>query len=243
MVVIALSNEEDQKVADYVDKHGIGIRVAAGSDGNGKYGVRGIPASALLNAKGEVVWFGHPNSLSSSKVKAALKGAKKPGKGGFLSMNLGTEYGGNLKKPAGNAESGALGKALAGVRKLIADEGFGEKADAQALEREITDYVALLQAQADGFLESLEVLTAVSIYSGLADSLKGQPEAAAATSAMKRIDDDDGLQKELKAAELLAKAQAEVARRGKKRAVKKFESVVKKYPGTKAAARAEKFLK
>jgi len=243
LVVVALSDEEDQKVADYVDKHGIGVRVASGSNGSGQYGVRGIPASALLNPKGEVVWFGSPYSLSSSKVKAALKGAKKSGKGGFLSMNLDAEYGGKLKKAAGDAEKGALGKALSGVRKLLADEKFVEKEEAMALETEITDYVSLLQAQADGFLESREVLTAQSIYSALGDSLKGQTEAEAAVAAMKKIDKDESLQKELKAAELLVKAQSEVERRGKKKAAKKFESIVKKYSGTKAAERAEKFLK
>ena len=225
-----------------MDKHGIGIRVAAGSDGGGKYGVRGIPASALVNAQGEVVWFGSPYSLSAGKIKAALKGAKKPGKGGFLSMNLDAEYGGKLKKAARDAEDGALGKALTGVRKLLKDEAFADRDQAQALEGEITSFVALLQTQADGFLELREVLTAHSVYSAIADSLKGHPEAEVAASALKKIDDDDALQDELKAGQLLAKAQAEVARRGKKKAAKKFKSVVKKYPDTKAAERAEKFL-
>jgi len=225
-----------------VDKHGIDIRVASGSNGKGRYGVGGIPASALVNPNGEVVWFGHPSSLSSGKVKAALKGAKKPGKGGFLSMNLDAEYGGKLKKAAGNAESGALGKALSGVRKLLADESFTEREQAESLEGEITAYVSLLQSQADGFLEAREVLTAQSIYSALSDNLKGHAEAEAAATALEKMDSDEGLQDELKAAELLTKARDEVQRRGKKKAARKFESIVKKFPDTKAAERAEKFL-
>jgi outer membrane protein assembly factor BamD (BamD/ComL family) len=39
------------------------------------------------------------------------------------------------------------------------------------------------------------------------------------------------------------KAQAEVERRGKKKAAKKFESIVKKFPNTKAGERASKFLR
>lgn len=241
-MVLALSNETEDKVSSYVDKHGLNIRVASGSNGGGEYGVRGIPASALVNPAGEVVWFGHPSSLSSSKVKAALKGAKKAGKGGFLSMNLEAEYGGKLKKAAGNAEEGALGKALSAVRGLLADEAFEERESAEALEGEITAYVSLLQSQADSFLEKREVLTAQSIYSALSDSLKGHTEADAAKTALEKIESDDKLQDEVKAAELLVKANAEIARRGKKKAAKKFESIVKKFPGTKAAERAEKFL-
>ena len=241
-MVIALSNEDETKVSDYVDKHGLSVRVASGSNGGGEFGVRGIPASALIDTKGEVVWFGHPSSLSSKKVKEALKGAKKPGKGGFLSMNLTTEYGGKLKKAAGHAEQGALGKALAGVRAYLSDETSTDRDMATELEAEITGYVSLLQSQAEGFLESREVLTAQSIYASLSDSLKGQPERAAADEGLEKIESDDKLQDEVKAAELLAKANAEIARRGKKKAAKKFESVVKKYPGTRAAERAEKFL-
>jgi len=241
-VVLALSNETEDKVSSYVDKHGLSIRVASGSNGGGQYGVRGIPASALIDTNGEVVWFGHPSSLSGKKVKAALKGAKKPGKGGFLSMNLTTEFGGKLKKAAGDAEQGALGKALKGVRTLLADEAFPEREQAEALEAEITEFISLLQTQAAGFLESREVLTAQSIYASLADSLKGHPECAAADEGLEKIESDDKLQDEVKAAELLAKANEEIARRGKKKAAKKFESVVKKYPGTRAAERAEKFL-
>ena len=241
-MVLALSSEDEGTVAPYVDKHGLNIRVASGSNASGEYGVRGIPASALINPKGEVVWFGHPSSLSSSKVKAALKGAKKAGKGGFLSLNLQAEYGGKLKKAAESAGDGDLGKALATVRGFLADEAFPEREQAEALEAEIATYVALLQSQADSFLENREVLTALSIYEALSDSLKGQAEADASKAAIEKIESDDGLQDELKAAELLVKANAESARRGKKKAAKKFESIVKKYPNTKAGEKAEKFL-
>ena len=239
---MALSNEDETLVGDYVEKHGIGIRVAAGSDGNGVYGVRGIPAACLIDASGKVAWSGHPNSLSSGKVKAALKGAKKAGKGAFLSMNLDSEYEGKLKKVAKDAGNGALGKALTSLRKLIGDEKFEEKESAQALELQITDFIAMLQAQGDTFLGNMEVMTAQEIYSALADSLKGQAEAEAAKAGLAKIEESEVYQDELKAAELLAKAYAEVERRGTKKAVKKFESVVKKYPNTKAGKRASKFL-
>ena len=242
-MVLALSNEDEGKVRDYVDKFNLGIRVASGSDASAKYGVRGIPASALINPAGEVVWTGHPSSLSSSKVKAALKGAKKSGKGAFLSMNLQTEYSGKLKKAAGSAADGDLGKALKAVRGLLEDESLEEREEAEALEGEITAYVSLLQSQADSFLARREILTAQSIYSALSDSLKGHGEADAARAALKRIESDDRIQDELKAAELLAKAYDEIERRGKKKAAKKFESIVKNYPETKAAEKAQKFLR
>ena len=241
-MVVALSNEEEGLVGDYVDKHGIGIRVAAGSNGNGVYGVRGIPAACLIDASGKVAWTGHPSSLSSGKVKEALKGAKKPGKGAFLSVNLDEEYDGKLKKAAKDAEDGALGKALSALRKLIGDEKFLEKESAQALELKITDHIGMLQEQADAFLESMEVATAQEIYAALAGDLKGQKEADLAKAGLARIKGDEAYQDELEAAELLAKAYDEVERRGSKKAVKKFESVVKKFPNTKAGKRASKFL-
>jgi len=43
------------------------------------FGVRGIPAAALVNAEGNVVWSGHPAELTGKIIEPALKGAlKKP---------------------------------------------------------------------------------------------------------------------------------------------------------------------
>jgi len=219
------------------------VRVASGSNAKSLYGVRGIPAACLIDPSGKVVWSGHPNSLSSGKVKSALKGAKKAGKGAFLCMNLKAEYEGKLKKVAANAADGDLGKALSTVRKHLADEKFQEKEQAEALEYEIVNFISVLQVQADAFLKNRDVLTALQIYSALEDSLKGLDEAAAAKAGLAKIDGDEAYQDELKAAELLLKAQAEVERRGKKKAAKKFESIVKKFPNTKAGERASKFLR
>jgi hypothetical protein len=43
------------------------------------FGVRGIPAAALVDAEGKVVWSGHPGELNGKLIEPALKGAlKKP---------------------------------------------------------------------------------------------------------------------------------------------------------------------
>ncbi|TAJ11852.1 MAG: TlpA family protein disulfide reductase [Planctomycetota bacterium] len=43
------------------------------------FGVRGIPAAALVDADGKVVWSGHPAELNGKIIEPALKGAlKKP---------------------------------------------------------------------------------------------------------------------------------------------------------------------
>ena len=78
------------------------------------------------------------------------------------------------------------------------------KEQAEALETEITAYVGMLKSQADSFLENREVLTALSIYEALSDSLKGHAEADASKTAIEKIESDDQLQDELKAAELAA---------------------------------------
>ncbi len=242
LVVIALSDEKPELISDYIDKHGLTVSIAAEAR-TSKYHVKGIPAACLVDPEGKVVWFGNPYGLSKGKVKQAIKGAKKPGKGGFLSMNLQGKYGGSLKKSAASAEKGELGKALASVRKLIADESFAQGALATELETEITAFVSLLESQATSFLANREVMTAVKVYEALADALKGQDEVSGPMDALAAIKQDAGLQTELKAAELLAKANDSVERLGKKKSAKKFESVVKKYPETKAGERAKKFLK
>ena len=243
LIVIALSSETESKVSDYIDNMGLDLRIASGANASSKYGVKGIPAACLIDPEGKVAWIGHPSGLSKGKVKEALKGAKKSGKGGFLSMNLTGEYGGKLKKAAASAENGDLGKALSAVRKFIADENFEDRAKATDLETEITVFASMLQSQADSFLKSRDIMTAQMVYEALAGCLKGHDEADAAKTALDNIKKDDGLQDELKAAEMLAKANDSVERIGKKKSAKKFQAVVKKYPNTKAGERAQKFLK
>jgi hypothetical protein len=144
-VVVAVSDEADATVSDYLDSMGISLPVAAGSQASGRYGVRGTPHSVLIDPQGKVAWSGSPYSLPKGVVQDALKGARK-GSRSFLAIPVDELPTGRLAAPAKSMVAGSPGKALAPLAAVAADEKATseEKAAAAALVLAIEEHVALL---------------------------------------------------------------------------------------------------
>jgi len=245
LVVMALSNEDDAKVEPYIDQHGLqSLVVVAGSKSSSDYGVRGIPHSVLIDPEGKVAWRGHPGSLSSGKVKKLLKGAKKRPKDAFMSVRTELDSA-SLSSAVKAAEAGKLSKALSNARTLAANPAAtdDEKKDADALIGEIESHVEFLRKQAGQFIERRDMLKAVLVLDSLADELKDSELGSEAAKAKQAILDDDTLKRELDAAEALARADDSAAKRGRKKAAKKYEKVAKDFKGTKAAEKARMVLR
>ncbi len=244
LVVVAVSDETDALVADYVDSMGITIPVAAGSPASPRYGVKGIPHSVLIDPQGKVVWSGSPYALSKSAVKDALKGAKKRSTN-FLALPVDSEAKGRLASPAKAMESGNLGKALPALRTLEADAKStdDEKAEVATLIGTIEEHVVLLNGQAEAFVSARDVLKALTVFDALTKEFAGQPIGDAAKKRAADIRGDDALAKEIAGAEAFARAQEQAAKLGTTKAKAKFQDVVDKFKGTRAAERAAAMLR
>lgn len=244
--MLALSDEDPEKVAAFLDQNGYTVRTAAGSTcGSQKYGVRGIPDSVLIGPDGKIVYRGHPGSLSTGKIKEALKGAKKPPRGGFLAVPTTVEASGKLKSAVTHALEGKLGRALAAAEKIAQDEKAdpAERESAQRLIEEILDHGQMLNEQAAKLLGRLDVVTAVMVYERVADELAGTEVGDRAKDELDRIAKDERLQKELEAGEAFAKMRKSIAKLSTSKKRKKYEQFVKKHAGTKAAERARSWLR
>ena len=243
-MVLAVSDEAEEKVAEYVDNMGITVRTAAGFSTGGDWGVRAYPSAALINPEGEVVWTGHPGSLSKGKVKDALKGAKGSS-GGYLGYTTSEELDNSLKKAVKEAAAGKLGKAYAEAKKVAANEKLAQpvRDEAEAFAGELSDFAGLLNKQAEGLIEKGMVLKGIAVIEDLVGVTKGMPVEQDVVARLKEIEGDEALQNEIAAAEALQKAVDAIQKRGFKKSKKKLEAVVDKYPGTKAAERATKRLR
>lgn len=242
--MLAVSNESEELVSEYVEKMGLTVRTAAGFSTGEAWGVKGYPSAVLIDAEGVVAWTGHPGSLSKGKVKEALKGAKG-GAGGYLSFTVARELDGKLKKAVKEAADGKLGKSYAAAMAVAADE-TGEEAvrdEAKAFAGELSDFASLLRDQAEGLITRGMVLEGLGVLEDLNGALDGMELQNEVAMRLEEIRDDEAMQTEIEAAEALEKAMEAAEKRGMKKAIKKFEAVVKKYPGTKAAARAQKKMR
>lgn len=244
-MVLAVSDEGDDLVGEYVDTMGISsVRVAAGFTSGAAWGVRGYPSAVLIDPEGNVAWTGHPSEVTSGKVKKLLKGAK-PSKGGYLAYELGREVAPALKSAAKAGDEGKLGKAISVAQEAAKDESLDAtvREEAAALAAEYVAYGELLQSQAEALISKRSMVRGVAVYGDLVKALDGTEIGEAVGKRLSEIENDEELQNELAADEAYAKAMEAVERRGAKKAKPKFESIVKKYSGTKAAERATKKLR
>ncbi len=230
-------------MSDYVDSMGISIPVAAGSKASGAYGVKGIPHSVLIDPQGKVAWSGSPYSLSKGTVKDALKGAKKR-TSNFLSIPVAEEPAGRLAAQAKVMAAGNPGKALVALRTIEADEktAEAEKTGATALIAAIDEHVQLLNGQAEAFVSARDVLTGLTVFDALGKEFSG-PIGDAAKKRAADIRKDDKLAKEIAGAEALVRAQEQATKLGSGKAKAKFQEVVDKHKGTRAAERAASMLR
>lgn len=237
--MLAVSDEDEEKVSTYIEKMGVAVRTSAGFKGNEAWGVRAYPSAVLINPKGEIVWTGDPRDTINSQIKSALKGAKPAG-GGYLGFDAGRELSPKLKSAAKAAAEGKLGKAHGAALKLANDEkaDAATREDAEVFAGEILAYAELLQVQAERFIEDRSMIKGVEVLEAVAAAMKGTEFATGVEGRLAEIGKDPELQKELAAAQAFAKAMAAAEKRGMKKSASKFEAVVKKYPGTKAAKRA-----
>ena len=75
LVVIGLTQESNQDIKAFVKAKNMEYNVGTDKGGkiNKELGITGIPHAVLLNKTGEVVWEGHPASLTDADIEKVLK--------------------------------------------------------------------------------------------------------------------------------------------------------------------------
>lgn len=244
LVVLAISDEDPDKVAEFLDTNGYTVATGAGSNSHGPYGGSGIPDCVLIGPDGSILWRDHPMSLSTGTIKEALKGVKKPAGSGYMSLTSSVPATGALEKPVGLAAEGKLAKALDAARALAADpkSDADTKDAANALVKDVEEYAAILNAQAQTFADRLDLVRAVEVYGSVAKELANEEAGKVAKERLDAIAKDEHLQNELKAAETFAKLKHSTEKLSTAKRRKKFEEFADDFQGTKAADRAKAWI-
>ena len=239
-MVLALSDEETEKVGAYVDEMGLTVRVGAGSQAAGAFKVKAFPTTAVIDADGKLVWQGSPGSLSNGIVEDALKGAK-PRSSNFLAFAPTEAASGRVAAQLKSIEQGKLGKAHAALLAFAADAKATEteKSEAAALAGAIETHVTALMTQAERFTQSRDVFKSITIYDALAKEFGAAKSGADAKSKADEIRKDATLAKELAAAEAFEKTRESVAKLGTSKARDKWKDFAEKHKGTRAGERAQ----
>jgi hypothetical protein len=205
--------------------------------------VTGIPSSALIGPDGKIAWVGHPGSLSKGKVKEVLKGAKKRSTN-FMAVTLEKEPQGRLAAAGKSMAQGDLGKALPAAqgrdrRREGGRHGEGRGHGARRGDpgaRQAPDRPGRGLRQVEGRAQGAARVRRAG------QGARGELGAPARKRA-EEIRKDANLAKEIAGAEALERAQEQAAKLGSGKAKGKYQEVIDKHKGTRAAERAQAILR
>lgn len=228
----------------YVAKHDLPFLIGVASTAKAAYGVRGIPATFLIDADGKIAWQGHPMELTSATLKKVLRGAKLP-KNRLLAFRGDVDGTPEQPKYEKLARNGELAAALKEVEAAAANPKAteAEKSAAEKAKTALNGYVDALTKEAARLLEVREVGDARALYEALAREFEGSETGASAKQRLDEIEKDKALQQELEAAKELAAIKEQIRDIGASKVKKRIEALIAKYVGTKASERALRLLK
>ena len=179
-------------------------------------GATAFPSAVLIDASGEIVFAGHPASITDGMVASAVSGA--------LAKPL-FEWPDELSKAAKLAGKDKLADAIAAVEKQ--GEGFSEYAE--LLIASANQRIASIKAAA----QTSDWLYVESRSKALASSLGSRPEVAEIKAVMDQLKGDKTAKAVLKAQKNVAKMFAKpVSRKMAPKLADKALRIAKEFPGT-----------
>ena len=239
--IIAIT-AESTGTADMVTKKGGKYWIASdpGRATMGRYtqkGRLGIPHAYLIDASGTVVSEGVPNE---QRIEELLKDAFNPA--------LGKDLHKSLKTAVKLYKKGGYGKAWAAVARATQNDDRTIAADALYLQKRCEEVAKWNQTQVENAIKAKDYATAYADFKAIPKTFDGMEIVLWAREMKAKLDADKEAQTELKAFKAFEKAQKKQdAAKGKAKkmgpARKAYKSIVKKYPGTRAAKMAEEALR
>ena len=239
--VITITNEPGSAAQTVIDQGGL---YWIASEPNGatmkRYsnpGSKGIPRAYLIDASGTVVSSGVP---SEAQIEKLLEDAFVPG--------LGKQLHKSLKSAVKLYDKGDYGKAYAAAARATTNEDRAIASDAEYLRKCCEEVANWYKKQVEGSIQSKDYATAYADFKTIPKDFAGMEIVGWAKETKAKLDADKSVQTELKAYKAFEKAQKkEEAAEGKAKklgpARKAYKSIVKKYPGTRAAKLAEEALR
>jgi hypothetical protein len=206
------------------------IASVSGSDLDKMYGVKGFPSAYLVDTNGYVIWTGHPGNINPSVIKDALEGAS------YVHPLDGSQFK-SINKQLTKKNFGA-------ALKVIEKELLKTPDDAELMlaKESLDSMIESANSKAAAYSEEGDFGLALDLYTELAKNFKGHDAEDGAKVAAKAISKNPEAKEELAAHKKALKGDQAQLAGDREKAKKAYQGVAKKYPDTKAGARASSYL-
>ncbi len=235
MTIIGVTNEPASRIRPFIKEKKMKYTVAIGAARD--YATTGIPRAWLVDARGKVVWEGHPRELKDSMIQEHLRAVNLPPR-----FNL-TARG--LEQANKSLNAGKLGSGVTSLDRYLkrpkSEEG---EAEAKAARKKVVAYAKGLLKKAGKSADQGDMVTALGALAEFEKRFKGHKFAKKAKDKRDAWNDDPEMKLEVAAAKIIIRAEALADAGAYKAAGGALVKVVRgrKYKETKTRQKAEELL-
>ncbi len=229
---MGVTRESATTIKPFIKAKKINYLIAIGK-GTG-YETRGIPHSWLVNAKGSIVWEGHPGNLKDQQIEELVKDC-------WLWPTL--KLDGDLKKASAYVKAGRLGdgiKELAKFLKKPKDDAL--VGDAEKALKRLEDFGSSSLARPEEAIKAGDFDVVLTSLQRIEKAFKGHEVGSKAKARLRELGKDKTTKLEMAAAAIFIKAQYNADSGANRYAMGYLRKItkVKKYADTKMKAKADK---
>jgi hypothetical protein len=234
LTIIGVTDESTAKIEPFIKEKDISYLIAIG--GAPGYKTSGIPHAWLVSGDQEIVWEGHPGSLTNGQIEEHLKGVRL-----VPTFELPKE----LRTAQSALDKGNFGSGLKALEKYLESPKDDEvaKAAKEAVEK-INAYGKSQLEAAETYAKEAFYTDAIEILTVTEKSFKGTEVGDKAKARKDEWMKDSVIKAEIQGDAIIAEAKALAQKSDSRRAVALLTQLVrsKKFEGTKARARASEML-
>lgn len=191
LVVIGHTDASSQGLEKMIKEKGMSYIVSVGTNIGDAYGVKGIPAVFLIDARGKIAWNGHPSSLNDSTIETLLKDVDPMAMNGALPQFTEEQLSSvrDVRKAQIDIMKGDVGDGLEELEELIEDKEHVEEA------QKSLEIVHAWRKMVDGKLADCDkkgdAYQAYEMNVFMANALRGHDDADAYKDRAKAIKKSD----------------------------------------------------
>ena len=241
LVILAVTPDSDSAVKQLLKLYPLPFAIGTGSAMAGAWSMDTY-GQVLIDHQGEEFYrVGASNGVWNGKLRKSVNGSRSAGGAAYRQVTVSLEPLRGTKRAVTALAKGELAKALGYLEAIQAKEDGELAAQAKTLADQTREHLARVLEQIEESLAAGEAVLAQTALEALTKDLKRHPAGKPFLELAAKLEDDEEHQTELEAAKVYDNLVESFFRMGYGKNEKRFQTMVKDFPGTRAAEKMRNY--